>query len=170
MTEHTPHDAPEKGGRIDSEIETRQIVEIGAWLFGTTIAAFVVGWLIYYGLGHLANRADRAAAGAAAPTAVPAAVPSPPAPALQAFGRDAAGRPLQPENILLAFRKSEEERLSSWGWIDRQAGIARVPIERAIEMLAVPDEPAPATPAPPEEPPAEAASPEAPTAPHPGAP
>lgn len=166
MTEHKPHDAPAKGGRIDSEIETRQIVEIGAWLFGTTIAAFVVGWLIYYGLGHLANRADRAAAGATTPAAVPATVPTPPAPALQAFGRDAAGRPLQPEDILLAFRKSEEEHLSSWGWIDRQAGIARVPIERAIEMLAVPDEPAAETPA---AAPAEVASPAAPTAPHPGA-
>lgn len=141
MTEQSPH-APEPGGRIDSEIHVRQIVEVGAWLFGTTIAAFIVGYFVYRGLGQMANRADRAASAEQQATAPAAAIPNPPAPALQAFGRDALGRPMTPESILLAFRESEEERLSSWGWIDRSAGIAHVPIERAIEMLAVPEEPA----------------------------
>ncbi len=141
MTEQSPH-APEPGGRIDSEIHVRQIVEVGAWLFGTTIAAFIVGYFVYRGLGQMANRADRAASAEQQATAPAAAIPNPPAPALQAFGRDALGRPMTPESILLAFRESEEERLSSWGWIDRSAGIAHVPIDRAIEMLAVPEEPA----------------------------
>lgn len=141
MTEQSPH-APEPGGRIDSEIHVRQIVEVGAWLFGTTIAAFIVGYFVYRGLGQVANRADRAASAEQQATAPAAAIPNPPAPALQAFGRDALGRPMTPESILLAFRESEEERLSSWGWIDRSAGIAHVPIDRAIEMLAVPEEPA----------------------------
>lgn len=160
MTKHSSH-APDPGGRIDSEIQVRQILEVGAWLFGTTIAAFIVGYFVYRGLGNVANRADRTTAAENQAAAPAAAVPAPPAPALQSFGRDALGRPQTPESILLAFRKSEEERLSSWGWIDRSAGVAHVPIERAIEMLAVPDEPAP-TPAPEAAPAEESAAAEAP--------
>lgn len=35
---------------------------------------------------------------------------------------------------LAAHRKQEQETLDSYGWIDRQAGIVRVPIDRAIEL------------------------------------
>jgi hypothetical protein len=37
---------------------------------------------------------------------------------------------------LREFRAREDERLSTYGWVDRSAGIVRVPIERAIEIVA----------------------------------
>ncbi|MER8508154.1 hypothetical protein NKH91_14965 [Mesorhizobium sp. M0894] len=43
-------------------------------------------------------------------------------PALQRF----------PEDDLAAFRKAEEQALNKVGWVDRTAGIARIPIEDAM--------------------------------------
>jgi hypothetical protein len=34
------------------------------------------------------------------------------------------------------FREAEDAQLHSYGWVDRQAGIAAIPIERAMELLA----------------------------------
>jgi hypothetical protein len=40
--------------------------------------------------------------------------------------------PLAPR---LAMRAREEALLSSYGWVDRGAGVARIPIDRAMELL-----------------------------------
>jgi len=40
-----------------------------------------------------------------------------------------------PATDLMLFRREEEQRLSSYGWIDPQQRIVRVPIEQAIEIL-----------------------------------
>ena len=50
----------------------------------------------------------------------------PPAPRLQAT----------PSADLAAQRSREDELLSSYDWIDRERGIVRMPIERAIELVA----------------------------------
>jgi hypothetical protein len=34
------------------------------------------------------------------------------------------------------FRLQEEKTLNSYGWVDKQAGVARIPIDRAMELLA----------------------------------
>jgi hypothetical protein len=34
------------------------------------------------------------------------------------------------------FRMQEEETLNSYGWVDQQAGVARIPIDRAMALLA----------------------------------
>jgi hypothetical protein len=41
-----------------------------------------------------------------------------------------------PAEDLAAYVAREEAILDSYAWIDRKAGIARIPIDRAIEMLA----------------------------------
>jgi hypothetical protein len=46
-----------------------------------------------------------------------------------------------------ALEAEARRRLASWGWTDRDAGIARIPIDRAMAILAArgwPDPPAPA--------------------------
>ena len=58
-----------------------------------------------------------------------------------AVGQNAA---LPPDPLLVAapaeamrsYRLQEEEVLHSYGWVDKEAGIVRIPIERAIELLA----------------------------------
>jgi len=34
------------------------------------------------------------------------------------------------------FREQEEETLNSYGWVDQQAGVVRIPIDRAIQLIA----------------------------------
>ena len=48
-------------------------------------------------------------------------------------------RPTSPENLyqqLRVLRGAEEVALHSYGWVDRRKGIVRIPIERAIELVA----------------------------------
>lgn len=118
---------------IDSEIDVRRTIEVGLWLGGTTIGALVVGYFIYLGLSKWTTGQDPAAS----PLTEAARSVAPPAPNLQ----------IAPEKELAAMRAAERERLTSWGWTDKAAGYAHMPIEAAIDRLAVP-EPPPATPAP----------------------
>lgn len=41
-----------------------------------------------------------------------------------------------PRNDLSAFRVKEEAILNRWAWIDRPAGIAQIPIDQAMALLA----------------------------------
>ncbi len=49
---------------------------------------------------------------------------NPPAPNLQ-------NQPFQDIHLL---RQAEAERLGSYGWVDKEGGIARIPIDRAMEL------------------------------------
>jgi hypothetical protein len=65
-----------------------------------------------------------------------AGAPTPPAPALEAE----SGQTLDP------YLSAEQQQLNSYGWVDRSAGIIRIPIDRAIELTAqrgLPARPAP---------------------------
>ena len=55
-----------------------------------------------------------------------APAPTPPAPRLEAQ----SGQSLEP------YRAAEERKLNSYGWVDRQAGIVRMPIDRAMDLVA----------------------------------
>jgi hypothetical protein len=49
----------------------------------------------------------------------------PPAPRLQ----------VEPALDLKQLRKDEDEKLNSYGWVDQKAGIARIPVDRAMDLL-----------------------------------
>jgi hypothetical protein len=49
----------------------------------------------------------------------------PPAPRLQT----------QPFKDIYLMRKAEAERLESYGWVDQPAGVTRIPIDRAMELV-----------------------------------
>jgi len=36
---------------------------------------------------------------------------------------------------LATFRAQEEEKLTTYGWVDRNAGVVRIPVERAKDLL-----------------------------------
>ena len=42
----------------------------------------------------------------------------------------------RPVEDLRKFHEAEDAKLSSYGWIDRTNGVVRIPIERAMELLA----------------------------------
>jgi hypothetical protein len=49
---------------------------------------------------------------------------------------EAPGLSSAPQDALTRDRRDKENRLHSTGWIDRQAGIAHIPIDAAMDMLA----------------------------------
>ena len=55
-----------------------------------------------------------------------APAPTPPAPALEAE----SGQTLDP------YRASEDQKLNSYGWVDRSGGVIRIPIDRAMDLTA----------------------------------
>ena len=61
----------------------------------------------------------------------------PPSPLLEA-GRPPPEPRLQvsPRRDMRDMRAEEDAALESYGWVDRQAGIVRIPIARAMELLA----------------------------------
>lgn len=42
---------------------------------------------------------------------------------------------VNPARDLEALRKREDELLGSYGWVDREKGVVRIPIERAMDLL-----------------------------------
>lgn len=130
MTDRSPSSG--QPGGIDSEIDVRRVLEITAWLAAITVAAVVIGYFVYRSLGNASLRAEARRS----PLAEASAPVEPPAPRLQ----------LHPEADLQTLRAKNDARLSSWGWVDRTAGVAHMPISEAIDRLAVPD-PSPAAPA-----------------------
>lgn len=52
--------------------------------------------------------------------------PTPPPPALEA----------QPAQSLQPYVAAEQHKLNSYRWVDRQAGIAAIPIDRAMDLIA----------------------------------
>ncbi|KAB2959966.1 MAG: hypothetical protein F9K16_12095, partial [Thermoanaerobaculia bacterium] len=118
MSEHRR----ETPGAFDHEIDRRGIVKTSIWLIAITLGSFVVAWLFYESLAATEKQRDPKPSplvGAAAPV-------TPPGPLLQAA----------PENELAALRQREAARLEGWGWVDRGAGIAHVPVERAMDAVA----------------------------------
>jgi hypothetical protein len=43
-----------------------------------------------------------------------------------------------PEQDIRQFRTEKQRLLEAYGWVDREHGIARIPIERAMQLLANP--------------------------------
>jgi hypothetical protein len=49
----------------------------------------------------------------------------------------------QPQVDRAAYFRGKEERLHSYGWVDRKQGVAHIPVEQAMRMLAAQQAPAP---------------------------
>ncbi len=115
MPEAKPADARHE----PSDLQPRIIAIFGIALIATLVACVILAvWLFDF---FAANRArqDR-------PRPPVARVEAPPEPHLQV----AAPQDLE------ALRKQEDSVLESYGWVDRGAGIVRIPIDRAMELLA----------------------------------
>jgi hypothetical protein len=92
-------------------------------LTGTTVICQGLMWVLLTAFQH------RATDDAASPLA---------SPAVHAIGVTAGPQPQllvnEPAN-LKAFRTKEEEALTTYGWADQNAGVVRIPIDRAKELL-----------------------------------
>ncbi len=143
MTASDQHHEPEGYERIDAR--PGATIRAGLYILGTMFltAAVLVPLFRFFG------RREKAEQGPAATVLAPTArAPEP------AFPRLVTSEPA----VLADFRAQEDAFLTSWGWVEKDRGIARMPIDEAMGIVAargLPSFPAPAataaakTPAPP---------------------
>ncbi len=114
-----PRGAP--GERYEKrDVNVRQVTLFGVGLVVVIgIGAIVSMWFVFK---YLAFRTTPGPP----PSPLFEAQALPPGPRLQAT----------PAMDLKAHRAAEESRLHSYGWVDRNAGIVRIPVEQAMDLVA----------------------------------
>jgi hypothetical protein len=120
-----PRDRRADGGAdpasFDAELDLRAIATFG---IGLTLTMIVVLWIVWLLLAHWRD-ARIAHDPPPSPIAEARAPRPPPEPRLQSA----------PVRDMEELRAREDSILSSYGWVDRQAGIGRIPIDRAFDLL-----------------------------------
>jgi hypothetical protein len=116
---------PHGSGNVGPEtrdVAFRPIIAAGIGLLVLLVGSVVLMRLVF---GYFATREARL---------------SPPAnPLAKSFARQVPPEPrLQPDPLkdLLDMHAEEDAVLNSYGWVDRKSGIVRIPINRAMELLA----------------------------------
>jgi hypothetical protein len=106
--------------------ETTDVNIGGVLLFaaGLFVVAGVVHLLVWVLFGYLSGRETRLGA-REHPLTVTSETPLPPEPRLQ----------INPREDLRELRAHEDEVLTSYGWVDKNAGIVRIPIEEAMKIV-----------------------------------
>jgi hypothetical protein len=106
----------------DRDINVRAVTKAGLGIGGAVIIAAFLMWFLF---DRFANRETRQSA---QPEPMAASNPRkvPPEPRLQSTA----------VTELKQFRESEEALLHSYGWVDSEKGIVRIPVERAMELVA----------------------------------
>jgi hypothetical protein len=108
------------GSHETTDVSSRPIVLAGAAIVALILLASAGASVL---IRHYARREARASA----PNPLASYGPQePPAPRLQTA----------PRSDLEAMRAGEDATLHSYGWVDRSAGRVRIPIERAMELVA----------------------------------
>lgn len=122
-TERHPEPAPDVSiGHEERDVYARPIALSALGLAAVTVAAFVVMYLLFNFFALLHSRET------AAPNPLVGAygMKEPPEPRLQTA----------PLEDLLALRTRDAAALDAYAWVDREAGVVRIPIERAIAVVA----------------------------------
>jgi hypothetical protein len=102
------------------DISTRVVAVFGVALLVGAIVVHVAIWLLYLYFGSVAARASTREF----PLAQVGAPAHPPAPRLQTRPREELNR----------MRAEEERILNTYGWVDANGGVVRIPIEQAMRM------------------------------------
>ncbi len=104
----------------ESDVHVRAIFGFGAGLLAVGLVVQVLMWLL---MNYYTNQAAR----------VPRNIPhsaeyqqqAPPEPRLQ----------IHPQQDLRDFRAREDAVLHGYGWVDKNTGVARIPIEEAMKIV-----------------------------------
>jgi hypothetical protein len=111
-----------------TDVATKPIVVSVLLLAVFTLVFTAAGHLVYFGLAER----ERASSPEPSPLAEQYAAKAPPEPRLQ----------IHPKTDLDVLHAKENEILLSWGWEDKEKTVARVPIERAMQMIVAKNLPA----------------------------
>jgi hypothetical protein len=120
LSEGVPSENPEV--RFEpSDVDASSLLKYGFWLVVTTAVVVVMLWRLYF-----VFVAQEAARQPPPPVMkVDPEVMTVPLPNLQTL----------PTLDLTAFRAREDSVLHSYGWVDKEAGVVRIPIEEAMRIL-----------------------------------
>jgi hypothetical protein len=114
-------ETPPGAGYEHTDANVWVIVRFGVWL---VVAAVIV----HFGLGfmyRLLIAQTNSQETTQYPMAAAAEQPVPPEPRLQQF----------PSSDMGAFRSEEDARLRGYGWVNKDAGIVRIPVEEAMKKV-----------------------------------
>jgi hypothetical protein len=109
-------------GHEESDVSARPIT-ISAAAIAAICAAAIVAMLVLF---NLLARFQAAQTAAPSPLAASYGLKEPPEPRLQT----------DPRQDLLDLRARDGAAIGAYAWADKQAGIVRIPVERAIALLA----------------------------------
>ena len=129
--ESNPHAEGQDAGYERRDVQISSVLRFGAGLFVGIIVALLLMWGLYRYLESGVAEAERAEVPA---TRLATDQQQPPAPVLQG----APGSKFEltdPIEELKKMREEEDELLTNPGWVDQSAGIVRIPIKRAKELL-----------------------------------
>jgi hypothetical protein len=111
-----------------SDVDVRGIYATGAALVVLAILIQVTAWLVFRHLDERESRLKPPVSG----TAAEERGRLPPPPRLEGLERMEGNNPdVRPG----ALRPSRQPSLDEYGWVDREAGIVRIPLDRAIKMI-----------------------------------
>jgi hypothetical protein len=116
---NTYQDNPEVE-RERTDVDTRAILRFGAGILGGLVATFLLlfGLFAYFNVREA--RVGRGPARLVKPEQLP------PEPTLE----------ISPRANLAELRAAENQALETYGWVDKERGVVRIPIERAMEIIA----------------------------------
>lgn len=114
-------ETPPGAGYEHTDASIGEMVTFGFWLFISTIIVFVGVAVLYW---FLIRQSAEPAATKQYPLAVDTVPRLPPPPTLQQF----------PRNEFYEFRTKEDADLTSYGWVDKNAGTVHIPINEAMRM------------------------------------
>jgi hypothetical protein len=114
---------PAPAGHETSDVSIGGVVQFGIGLAAATIVIHVAVWGCFRLLEKRERRLDQVQA--VSPMVSASLRRTPPEPRLEAD-------PLAPR---LRMQASEDAVLTTYGWVDRNAGVARIPIARAMDLL-----------------------------------
>src|SRR5882762_9281488 len=106
----------------DREIDLKRILGFTGGLVAVTLVVLAVMWWMSTSFKQQEEANDRAPS----PLAEARLDPIPPGPRLQP----------SPPRDMDELRAKDQEALNTYGWVDPSRGVARIPVERAIEIAA----------------------------------
>ncbi|HMD34624.1 MAG TPA: hypothetical protein VKH42_06645 [Vicinamibacterales bacterium] len=122
---HQPrHGDPEGRHPIEHEATDVDIRPVLGFLAGLTVASVFIGFLVWILFAYLTARESRTVT-ADYPLAAQQDNRLPPEPRLQT----------QPREDLRELRAREDEMLTTYGWVDKNQGVVRIPIDQAMRMV-----------------------------------
>ena len=120
---HTPHQDT-KNPEVHHETSDVNIRGVLAFAAGLAFAVAFVSFLVYGLFGYFSARETRAAS-PQYPLAAAEDTRVPPEPRLQT----------NPRQDLEQFRSNEDQILTTYGWVDKNGGVVRIPIDEAMKRI-----------------------------------